>query len=97
MRYVLYNVTGNLVDKPCKITDIYARNMDDAFVKVKMKISKGLRDQLGLVDRTRINFTSLCSDSSLNYGDDVKYTTCSIEDECGFVIDIYEYAIKPAV
>lgn len=95
LKYTLYNVTGNLVDKPCKILDITARRLDDAFIKIKKELSYGLKEQLGLNEDTRIEFTKPCSDSSLGYGEDVKYFTCSIEDAGGYVIDTYDYAIKP--
>lgn len=92
--YTLYNVTGNLINKPCSIMQMQARGFDDAFVKFKKELSDGLRNQLGLDGGNKIKFTEPKIDSSIGYGSNVRYTTCSIEDENGFVSDIYEYAIS---
>lgn len=93
MNYTLYNVTGSLINKPCRLSTINARNYEDAFVKCKAQLCKGIREQLGLSEGTKIAFTTPVQDESLGYGDRIRYTTCSIEDKDGFVIDTYEYAI----
>lgn len=93
MEYILYNVTGSLINKPCKILKLNARNYDDAFIKCKEQLCKGIKQQLGLIEGTKIAFTKPIQDESLGYGDRIRYTTCSIEDSDGFVIDTYEYAI----
>ena len=91
--YTLYNVTGTLINKPCKILTIQTRGIDDAFILFKRELSSGLREQLGLTAKHKISFTELKSDESVGYGNTVKFTTCSIEDDGGFVMDVYEYAI----
>lgn len=92
--YTLFNVTGNLINNPCKILSIKARGFNDAFIKCKYELSKGLRSQLGLDDNAKISFTEPRVDESAGYGGNVRYTTCSIEDGNGFTIDMYEYAIS---
>lgn len=94
MEYILYNVTGTLINKPCKILELSARDYDDAFIKCKAELCKGIKEQLGLTVGTKIEFTKPSQDESLGYGNRIRYTTCSIEDSDGFVIDTYDYAIK---
>lgn len=93
MKFYLCNVTDKLIDSPIHISDIEARDYDDAFIKSKKILSDGIREQLGLVSGMRIAFTELKQDPSLGYGERVQYTTCSIEDKYGFTIDTYDYAI----
>lgn len=93
MTYQLFNVTDGLVHNPGFIAETQARDFDSAFVKFKQKLSTGTKEQLGLSETMKIQFTALKQDISLGYGDAVKYTTCSIEDGNGFVVDTYDYAI----
>ena len=93
MRYKLFNVTGSLVHKPAFIIETQSRDYESAFIKFKKELGSGLKEQLGLSEDMRIKFTTLKQDISLGYGENVKYTTCSIEDNNGFVVDTYDYAI----
>lgn len=97
MRFALFNVSGTFINHPARLCVVKARSYEDAFVKCKEILSKGISEQLGLKVRpgVKIHFTVLAQDLSLGYGEQVMYTTCSIEDSGGFIIDTYEYAIKP--
>lgn len=95
MRFALFNVSGTFINHPARLCVVKARSYDDAFVKCKEILSKGISEQLALRPGVKIHFTALAQDLSLGYGERVLYTTCSIEDGDGFVIDTYEYAIKP--
>lgn len=93
MDYTLYNVTGKLKNRPIMLASITARDYEDAFVKSKAQLCKGIKEQLGLTEGTKIMFTTPRQDTSICVDDSMKFTTCSIEDRDGFVIDTYEYAI----
>lgn len=94
MRYRLYNVTDKLIRKPLKIMDLDARDFNSAFMKAKKELCNGLKSDLGLSSENIIRFTNLNTDLSTGFGENVRYTTCSIEDANGFVIDTYDYALE---
>ena len=93
--YSLYNVTGNMEHAPGYICNIQAKGMESAFEKSKHKLSLGIKKELGLDGRTKISFTKLYDEieSRDNRGVAVGYTTCSITNTEGFVIDSYDYMI----
>lgn len=93
VNYGLFNMTGDLVNKPIKLCDIPARSFDDAFMRGKAYLCKGIRAQLHLSTEDKISFTELFSDDSLPYGKNVRYTTCCVTKTNGDT-EIFDYAIK---
>lgn len=96
MEFQLFNVSGTLINEPQLICKINAQNYNDAFLRCKEILSNGIKEELAIAEGSKIEFTKLCKDLSLGYGEKVRYTTCSVSDENGFVIGTYDYAIAHA-
>lgn len=85
MEFQLFNVSGTLINEPQLICKINARNYNDAFLRCKEILSNGIKEELAIAEGSKIEFTKLCKDLSLGYGEKVRYTTVVFQTKTGLL------------